>query len=382
MAIIYEPPGSQSYAKLTGAASTGIGISVKVTDSSSTETIDDPGALGTGPKSDVQQTAASESSSVQQLTLTQTSQYGTANAPGKSSGGLRGPGEGDTYILSISRPLIMWDADGLANYTLAPDDFTDFGSPQDIAVVYAGDLASGDPTRLPPGLAAALQVEPDILHRLLSLDPFADKSRPLVQHPRDPRWLVQELDFARFAPLVQIWELSANEQVVQTDSAALVSTVALQKASGLGGKDTNKTNADFSFLASLAVAGVAYGAGGFVGAAVAAAGAAALKGLGLDKKAEEAIRSTFTAGSTTTTVTHMLTQTRSISHVDSAAVTQEFRIGDTNPIAVAAFYDRLFGTIAFVEAHPAQGWAIREARRLVEEARLLVQEARKSQPTP
>ena len=354
LAIIYEPPGNCSFAKLTQTDVVGSTLTATQTSSTSTNTLVDPGviasALGTPNQNFTTQTSAPNSRTAR-LTLSQSQTFGTllssglpgtcnqlgASVPPRPNSG---PGNGDVFLLLINQSMIYWDQGGLSNFLFGPP----IGSK--LLVVPAWEL------KTPAGLQQIqsennITITSDEAAAILALDPLVTAT-PVTNSAGVGPFANPSLPM-RFIPLNQpsislASGLSANfsvtrDQTVSADqqSCGLYNTVSNTDSVGLTQK--------FAVQAGETILGFVIGdalGGGKLSDAI----GGAIKNIGADQ----------ILGQTKTSVTVGLNSCKGLTNVSEDTNTQNVFLKDTNTgINVAPYYDAFFGTIAYVPLPAGMG---------------------------
>jgi hypothetical protein len=354
LAIIYEPPGNCSYAKLTQTDVVGTTLSATHTSSTTTNTLVDPGVIAAATGSQTQNFTFQESapnSRIAKLTLSQSQTYGTVLSSGlpdncKQPGASvppranSGPGNGDIFLLLINQPLIYWDQGGLSNFLFGPS----LGSK--LLVVPAWEL------KTPEGLQK-LQTEnnvtltPSEAAAILALDPLvlspvqaAHAAVGPFSYPTLPK---------RFIPLNQPSislpsGLSASfsvtrDEVVSADNQSCTLSNSVSNTDSVGLTEKLAVQAGETILGF--VVGDALGGGRLADAI-----GGAIKNISPSQ----------IFGETKTTVTVGLNSCKGLANLSQDTDTQDAFLKDTNNgINVAPYYDAFFGTIAYVPLPTGMG---------------------------
>jgi hypothetical protein len=347
LAIIYEPPGNCSYAKLTQTDVVGTTISATQTSSTTTNTLVDPDVIAAATGAQTQNFTSQESAPntrIAKLTLSQSQTYGTILSSGlpdscKQPGATvppranSGPGNGDIFLLLINQALIYWDQGGLSNFLFGPP----LGSK--LLVVPAWEL------KTPEGLQQ-LQTENNVTlttaeaAAILALDPLVLSPAQALRagigpfsYPALPKRFipVNQPSISLPSGLSAAFSVTRDEVVsADNQSCALSNTVSNTDSVGLTEK--------------LAVEGGETILGFLIGEAVGGGKLADAIGGAIKNIGPAQI-----LGETKTTVTVGLNSCKGLTHLSQNTDTQDAFLKDTNiGINVAPYYDAFFGTIAYV----------------------------------
>jgi hypothetical protein len=341
LSIVYEPPGNCSWSNLTQQHTAGAAISVQQTTSTSSNTVSDAGFFWDQTHSDYTSEKVSASSRRTQVTVKRSGSFGTRlglplSNPGNPECNIptatvpprpdAGPGRGDLFVLLKNPSLLYWDDANMTNTAFSP-----FASPpgaaESMVLATAHQIATG--TGLPPGVSFTDE-ERDAL---LALDPFV--ASPTRTPPA-----------SRFIPLDVVFELSSGVAVEHTLSQEVEVTVGQTLTQRTQSKSSS-SNSDP--VVDLTMKGLKFGSSAAAGAGAGAA-LAALNGDFADmagKIGSLSLPELYKDKSTTTVVTSYGKSTL-LEKTDGHAVTQQFYIQDTGQgMAVALYYDNIFGTYAF-----------------------------------
>ena len=348
LAIIYEPPGNCSYAKLTQTDVVGSTLSALQSSSTATNTLVDPGAinaaLGDQQPQNFTSQQTSTTSRIDRLTLSQSQTFGTALSAGLPNNCLQpgasvparansGPGNGDLFLLLMNQPIIYWDQAGLSNFLFGPSQ----GS--QLLAVPAWEL------KTPEGLQQLqtqnnITITQDEAQAILKLDPLVTSpSRTVLQglgpffYPQLPK---------RFIPINQPSislpaGIPANfsvtrDEVVSADSQSCSLTSSVSNTDSVGLTDKLEVLGAETLL-SFEVGEI------LGGGKVADAIGGGIKGISPGQL----------FGETKTSVTVGLNSCKGLGNSTDNSVTQDAFLKDTNNgINVAPYYDAFFGTTAYV----------------------------------
>ncbi|MEP6601429.1 MAG: hypothetical protein ABJB49_06405 [Nitrospirota bacterium] len=353
LAIIYEPPGNCSFAKLTQTDVVGTTMSAQGSLSTSVNTLTDPGlvskALG-AEQQNVTLQQSSPNSRIARLTLSRSQTFGTALSTGlpdlcRQVGANvaprpnSGPGRGDIFLLMVNQPLIYWDQGGLSNFLFG-------GSPgTQLLAVPAWELAT------PAGLEQLktqnnVSLSQEEANTILQLDPLTSLpatapqgSGPFV-YPALPKRFIP-LD----QPIVSLPSGLAADFSVTRDEVVSADEQACNMSTSTTTSDTLGLTEKIAVFAGELDLSLGVG------------------GLGLDKDVASSvaegvrgISATDILGNTHTTTVLGFSSCKGLQNLSESTDTQDAFLKDTNNgINVAPYYDAFFGTVAYVPLAPGMG---------------------------
>jgi hypothetical protein len=346
LAIIYEPPGNCSYAKLTQTDVVGSTMTAKETQSTTTNTLVDPdiiaSAYGANQQNFTWQQSAPDTR-VAKLTLSRSQTFGTALSAGlpddcKQPGASvpprpnSGPGKGDIFLLLINQPLIYWDQGGLSNFL-----FGGLRGAQLLAVP-AWELMT------PAGLQQLetqnhVTLTTDEANAILALDPlvrlpqhFVTATGPFNYPPLPRRFIAVDQPSVSLPSGLSADFSMTRDEIVSADNYAcfLSSNSTITDSLGL----TEKAE----FFAGKTILSFAVGE--------------AVGGGKLADKISDSLKDLSASdllGNTKTTATIGLSSCKGLQNLQENSDSQDAFLKDTNDgINVVPYYDAFFGTMAYV----------------------------------
>jgi hypothetical protein len=346
LAIIYEPPGNCSYAKLTQTDVVGSTMTANETQSTTTNTLVDPdivaSAYGANQQNVTWQQSAPDTR-VAKLTLSQSQTFGTVRSAGlpdncKQPGASvpprpnSGPGKGDVFLLLINQPLIYWDQGGLSNFL--------FGGLQgsQLLAVPAWELMT------PAGLQQVetenhVTLTTDEANAILALDPlvrlpqhFVTAIGPFNYPPLPKRFVALDQPSISLPSGLSAEFSVTRDEIVSADNDACFLSSNTTTTDSLGLTEKAEFFAGKTILSF--VVGDAVGGGKLADKI-----SDSLKGL----SASDLL------GNTKTTATIGLSSCKGLQNLQENGDTQDAFIKDTNDgINVVPYYDAFFGTTAYV----------------------------------
>jgi hypothetical protein len=358
LAVIYEPPGNCSWAKLAARSWAGTTIRLDHADSNASQTVRGASVWG-DPGLDFTSETVSENERWSQITATNLTQYGTVLAdqdptceqPESRNRVNAGPGRGDLFLLLAYPTMYYWESAGAANIFVSRPPG---GTPPPgqratrIFAAYAWQLAD-------PEYTLEVPLTPTERAAILALDPFTD---PSLQGPQAPTSLPR-----RFVPMGVNFSLEPGVAITEEQSKDQLTAATIRQRMRETSVDTDP-GADTDLLTTVVFAAVAYGGGAAAGALASAVSDAIGNAWGdpatqdvtnsIIKAIQKAGIPLFYKPPTTTTTTRLThTVDHEVTVTDGSNVTQTFRILDkARGFSVAMYYDSLFGTFAFLELKP------------------------------
>jgi hypothetical protein len=336
LAIVYEPPGNCSGARLTTEASVGAHVAVTQAASTSVNTISDSGFFWDVHHTDFTWESDSARSRSAQIVVTSgDSDFTTCGfeagcdhcnnpldpLPERPNSG---PGFGDLFILLKNANLLFWDTADLSGWAFSPNDPP--GKPSATILLTAQQIQSG---QVPPGVSFTA----DQRSSLLALDPFTAVSANGL--PTLPSRFVYLHTFG-VGQGVRIEHTLTQNQAVE-GGETFTQVTKNKSSSTSSGPDalfwqalTYGGNAAATKLAQLAV--------GAIGGPEMAGLASAIK-INLPALYQD---------TTTTTVVTEFSKTQLTEKLADSAVTESFWLQDQHyGMSVQVYYDTFFGTFAF-----------------------------------
>jgi hypothetical protein len=372
--ILYEPPGNCSYANLTQTRTAGASISVEETNAKATQTIRDMTVLDVsnaklhkehGDITEEQENAKGRTSLIK---VSHGDQYGTriglpadnagdprCNMPGVEipNDPKRGPGKGDIFLLLANwsegatnaspLPLLYWYTGGMSNFRLQRENI----NPK-IRTVSAWDLAYDK----------NLPYTPEERKAFLALNPFAPAYQPPTRPGLDPiitpNPTLDNIPIFPFGPFKKV-ELPKDRFVyvdsIPNDSPRIPrgqthkseeTIISSERIWNAVTKQSSESSEKKDYAATLTAAATYAILEGSTGGS---------SPVGFEDL-ENGFNKVFGEEKTTTNVTIRYSHDKITERLKGTERTQNFLIQDTSrqtPLYVDVYFDKLFGTMAFVE---------------------------------